>query len=162
MSNLHRSLANAQLCPRVPAVCRILKKHATIQTFYSVRYLKTSFRSPRTRLVSKVVDLLDMPQLPVDEESLTYIQAMNCMKHLDLSWNRLSNTRDDISVLRKHTPLLSTLDLQHNLWRKVRAAGSQAHDKRIAATNRGEQFGPVGKIIYHGVNLIGSRIEMPN
>ena len=36
MSNLHRSLANAQLCPRVP----LSVKHATIQTFYPVCYLK--------------------------------------------------------------------------------------------------------------------------
>ena len=40
MSNLHRSLANAQLCPRVPLSVLNLKKHVTIQTFYPVCYLK--------------------------------------------------------------------------------------------------------------------------
>ena len=36
MSNLHRSLANAQLCPRVLLYVLFKKKHATIQTFFLV------------------------------------------------------------------------------------------------------------------------------
>lgn len=44
---------------------------------------------------------------------------MNKVKQLDLSWNQLHNTRDDISILRKHAPVLETLDLRHNHWQKV-------------------------------------------
>ena len=44
---------------------------------------------------------------------------MKKISYLDLSWNQLTNTRDDISILRKHTPELATLDLSHNPWQKV-------------------------------------------
>ncbi len=44
---------------------------------------------------------------------------MGKLKYLDLTWNQLQNTRDDISILRKHAPVLLTLDLRHNNWQKV-------------------------------------------
>ena len=44
---------------------------------------------------------------------------MNKLKQLDLSWNQLQHTREDISILRKHAPVLEILDLRHNQWQKV-------------------------------------------
>lgn len=41
------------------------------------------------------------------------------LKHLDLSWNQLKKTGDEINVLCKHTTSLLTLDIQHNPWQKV-------------------------------------------
>lgn len=41
------------------------------------------------------------------------------LKFFDLSWNKLTNTREDLSILRKHACNLLTLDLRHNNWLKV-------------------------------------------
>lgn len=41
------------------------------------------------------------------------------LKHLDLSWNQLKKTGEEINVLCKHTTSLLTLDIQHNPWQKV-------------------------------------------
>ena len=38
---------------------------------------------------------------------------------MDLTWNKLQNTREDVSILRKHCPVLHTLDVRHNDWQKV-------------------------------------------
>lgn len=40
------------------------------------------------------------------------------MKFLDISWNKLQNTREDLSILRKHVPNLLILDTRHNNWQK--------------------------------------------
>ncbi|XP_033096422.1 leucine-rich repeat-containing protein 9-like, partial [Anneissia japonica] len=44
--------------------------------------------------------------------------GMTKLKYLDISWNDLTNTRDDLSVLRKHASALTTLDLRQNNWQK--------------------------------------------
>ena len=44
---------------------------------------------------------------------------MNSLLYLDVSWNSLSNTRDEMAVLRKYMPVLSVLDIRHNYWQKV-------------------------------------------
>ena len=36
-----------------------------------------------------------------------------------MCWNELTNTRDDLSILRKHSPNLTSLDLRYNNWQKV-------------------------------------------
>lgn len=41
------------------------------------------------------------------------------LKHLDLSWNQLKKSGDEINMLCKHTTSLLTLDIQHNPWQKV-------------------------------------------
>lgn len=51
--------------------------------------------------------------------SLFYSQNMVKLKFFDLSWNKLTNTREDLSILRKHACNLLTLDLRHNNWLKV-------------------------------------------
>nr|XP_054303550.1 leucine-rich repeat-containing protein 9 isoform X4 [Pongo pygmaeus] len=40
------------------------------------------------------------------------------LKHLDLSWNQLKKSGDEINMLCKHTTSLLTLDIQHNPWQK--------------------------------------------
>uniref|UniRef100_A0A8C6QC30 Leucine rich repeat containing 9 n=1 Tax=Nannospalax galili TaxID=1026970 RepID=A0A8C6QC30_NANGA len=40
------------------------------------------------------------------------------LKHLDLSWNQLKKTGDEINMLCKHTTSLLTLNIQHNPWQK--------------------------------------------
>ncbi|XP_064621486.1 leucine-rich repeat-containing protein 9-like isoform X3 [Lineus longissimus] len=51
--------------------------------------------------------------------TLEGVKSMTRLKYLDLSWNQLQNTRDDISILRKHAPGLLTVDLRHNNWQKL-------------------------------------------
>lgn len=41
------------------------------------------------------------------------------LKHLDLSWNQLKKSGDEINMLCKHTTSLLTLNIQHNPWQKV-------------------------------------------
>lgn len=38
---------------------------------------------------------------------------------LNLSWNQLTSLRDELTVLRKHCPALSSLDIRSNPWIKV-------------------------------------------
>ncbi|XP_035117929.2 leucine-rich repeat-containing protein 9 isoform X2 [Callithrix jacchus] len=40
------------------------------------------------------------------------------LKHLDLSWNQLKKSGDEINTLCKHTASLLTLNIQHNPWQK--------------------------------------------
>ncbi|XP_012511481.1 PREDICTED: leucine-rich repeat-containing protein 9 [Propithecus coquereli] len=40
------------------------------------------------------------------------------LRHLDLSWNQLKKSGDEINMLCKHTATLLTLDIQHNPWQK--------------------------------------------
>ena len=44
---------------------------------------------------------------------------MNRLKYLNISWNRLQNVRESVSILHKHTQHLNVLDLRHNPWFKV-------------------------------------------
>ena len=44
---------------------------------------------------------------------------MSKIRELDLSWNQLTSLRDDLIVLRKHSPTLNKLDLRNNPWIKV-------------------------------------------
>lgn len=41
------------------------------------------------------------------------------LKHLDLSWNQLKKSGDEINMLCKHTTSLLSLDIRHNPWQKV-------------------------------------------
>ena len=57
MSNLHRSLTDAQLCPRVLLPVLYLKNMPISKPSIPCIIVKTYILSPRTRLVSKVVNL---------------------------------------------------------------------------------------------------------
>ncbi|XP_072171420.1 leucine-rich repeat-containing protein 9-like [Diadema setosum] len=74
--------------------------------------------------LSRLEDVAHMPNLEYLDASFNKIytldgmKALSKLKTLDLSWNELTNTRDDLSILRKHSPNLSCLDLRHNSWQK--------------------------------------------
>ena len=63
-----------------------------------------------------------MPKYYMCTFSLRYVlqQNMNKLRHLDLTWNKLQNTREDVSIMRKHCPVLAVLDVRYNGWQKVR------------------------------------------
>ncbi|XP_042302422.1 leucine-rich repeat-containing protein 9 isoform X2 [Sceloporus undulatus] len=50
--------------------------------------------------------------------TLEGIRGLNKLKYLDLSWNQLKKAGEEISVLRKHTPAVLSLDIRHNPWHK--------------------------------------------
>ncbi|KAL7992751.1 hypothetical protein Chor_017007 [Crotalus horridus] len=50
--------------------------------------------------------------------TLEGIRGLNKLKYLDLSWNQLKKSAEEIGVLRKHTPMLLSLDIRHNPWHK--------------------------------------------
>ncbi|CAH1791753.1 unnamed protein product [Owenia fusiformis] len=50
--------------------------------------------------------------------TLDGMKGMTKLKHLDLSWNLLHSTREELSILRKHTPHLEFLNTLHNRWQK--------------------------------------------
>ncbi|XP_039175437.1 leucine-rich repeat-containing protein 9 isoform X3 [Crotalus tigris] len=50
--------------------------------------------------------------------TLEGIRGLNKLKYLDLSWNQLKKSAEEIGVLRKHTPMLLSLDIRHNQWHK--------------------------------------------
>lgn len=51
--------------------------------------------------------------------TLEGIRALNKLQFFDLSWNQLKKSKEVISILRKHTPNLQSLDIRHNPWYKV-------------------------------------------
>ncbi|KAL3874482.1 hypothetical protein ACJMK2_037491, partial [Sinanodonta woodiana] len=50
--------------------------------------------------------------------SLEGMKGLTKLKFLDISWNRLERTRDELSIMRKHMPNLVSLDVRHNRWQK--------------------------------------------
>ncbi|KAF7251925.1 Leucine-rich repeat-containing protein 9 [Varanus komodoensis] len=69
-------------------------------------------------------DVYHLPNLEYFDAShnhvitLEGIRALNKLKYLDLSWNQLKKVGEEISVLRKHTPSVVSLDIRHNPWHK--------------------------------------------
>ncbi|XP_063150021.1 leucine-rich repeat-containing protein 9 [Candoia aspera] len=69
-------------------------------------------------------DVYHLPNLEYFDAShnhvitLEGIRGLNKLKYLDLSWNQLKKTGEEISVLRKHTPMVLSLDIRHNPWHK--------------------------------------------
>ncbi|KAK3093172.1 hypothetical protein FSP39_012192 [Pinctada imbricata] len=51
-------------------------------------------------------------------ETLEGLKNVQKLKFLDLSWNKLSRTREELSIMRKHTSNLLSLDIRHNTWLK--------------------------------------------
>ena len=52
-------------------------------------------------------------------KAVVLFQGLHKLRMMDMSWNKLHNTREELSILRKHTPNLNTLDVRHNPWQKV-------------------------------------------
>lgn len=46
-------------------------------------------------------------------------QGCNRLKHLDVSWNLLTHTREELGIMRKHVITLTYLDTRNNPWQKV-------------------------------------------
>lgn len=44
-------------------------------------------------------------------------QSLPKLTVLDVSWNNLSHLHQDITVLKKHIPLLQSLDIRYNYWK---------------------------------------------
>ncbi|XP_061469286.1 leucine-rich repeat-containing protein 9 isoform X2 [Rhineura floridana] len=69
-------------------------------------------------------DVYHLPNLEYFDAShnhvitLEGIRGLNKLKHLDLSWNQLKKAGEEIGVLRKHTPMVLSLDIRHNPWHK--------------------------------------------
>jgi len=42
------------------------------------------------------------------------------LKHLDVSWNQLIHTREELGIMRKHVITLTYLDTRNNPWQKVK------------------------------------------
>ena len=61
----------------------------------------------------------ELPAVSMSDVLCVCLQSMNSLLYLDVSWNSLSNTRDEMAVLRKYMPVLSVLDIRHNYWQKV-------------------------------------------
>ncbi|XP_071079047.1 leucine-rich repeat-containing protein 9-like [Haliotis cracherodii] len=50
--------------------------------------------------------------------TLEGMKGLSRLKQLDISWNRLTNTREELSILRKHMSGLKTLNMRYNPWLK--------------------------------------------
>ncbi|XP_033624638.1 leucine-rich repeat-containing protein 9-like [Asterias rubens] len=96
-----------------------LTKLKSLAMLTSLQKLIVSFNE-----LSKLEDLAHMASLEYIDASfnklytLDAFRGMSKLKTLDLSWNELSNTKDDLSILRKHAPGLVCLDLRYNSWQK--------------------------------------------
>ncbi|XP_039271513.2 leucine-rich repeat-containing protein 9-like [Styela clava] len=91
-----------------------------IGTLSQLKHLVVSFNE-----LTRLEDIAHMPNLvEVDASfnkinSLEGMRGMSKLKTLNLSWNQLTSLRDDLTVMRKHCPLLSTLDIRSNPWIKA-------------------------------------------
>nr|CAB3263538.1 leucine-rich repeat-containing protein 9-like [Phallusia mammillata] len=91
-----------------------------INTLSQLKHLVVSFNE-----LTRLEDIAHMTQLEkVDSSfnkisSLEGMRGMTKLRDLNLSWNQLTSLRDDLTVLRKHSPVLNTLDLRNNPWIKA-------------------------------------------
>lgn len=51
--------------------------------------------------------------------TLEGLRVLGQLKELNVSWNKLTKAREDVAVLRKHTPTLLKLDTRYNPWNRV-------------------------------------------
>ena len=95
-----------------------LSKLKPIQNLHNLKRLVASANE-----LTKLDDLshLNIEYLDVSFNKISTLDGFKNvpkMKFLDLSWNKLYNTREDLSILRKHVPNLLILDIRHNTWQK--------------------------------------------
>lgn len=67
--------------------------------------------------------------------TLEGLKGLQRLKELDVSWNKLSKSREEVAVLRKHTPALLKLDTRYNPWEKVRALTKERTTAKDVRTN---------------------------
>lgn len=95
-----------------------LTKLKHIQSLTNLKKLVVSFNE-----LTRLDEVTHMPleYLDASFNKITTLEGMKGMvqlQHLDVSWNTLHNTREELSVLRKHCTMLNHLDLRHNPWLK--------------------------------------------
>ncbi|XP_069116713.1 leucine-rich repeat-containing protein 9-like isoform X3 [Argopecten irradians] len=95
-----------------------LTKLRSLQALKALRRLVVSFND-----LSKLDDLAytSLEYLDASFNKISTLEGLKNMyklKFLDLSWNKLLHTRDELSILRKHISNLVTLDLRNNNWQK--------------------------------------------
>ncbi|NWX82753.1 LRRC9 protein, partial [Nothoprocta pentlandii] len=70
-------------------------------------------------------DICDLPNLEYFDASHNHVimlKGLRCLRKLqcfDLSWNQLKKIREEMNVLREHTPNLLSLDIAHNPWHET-------------------------------------------
>ncbi|XP_010216399.1 PREDICTED: leucine-rich repeat-containing protein 9-like [Tinamus guttatus] len=70
-------------------------------------------------------DIYDLPNLEYFDASHNHVITLEGLRRLrklrcfDLSWNQLKKIREEINILREHTPNLLSLDIAHNPWHKT-------------------------------------------
>ncbi|XP_053406324.1 leucine-rich repeat-containing protein 9-like isoform X5 [Mercenaria mercenaria] len=95
-----------------------LTKLKPLQPLRMLKRLVVSFNE-----LTKLDELAHMgiEQLDASFNKITTLEGMKSLhklRMLDLSWNKLTNTKDELSTLRKHMPNINTLDVRHNTWQK--------------------------------------------
>ncbi|XP_059173305.1 leucine-rich repeat-containing protein 9-like isoform X2 [Physella acuta] len=84
--------------------------------------------------LTRLDDLSNMQMTVLDASfnkiyTLDGMKGMTKLKELNVSWNKLVNTREELSILRKHLSSLHVLDFRNNPWLKAR-------DLRLRAIGR--------------------------
>lgn len=95
-----------------------ISKLKPIQALVHLKRLTVSFNelSRLDEVANMGIEYLDASFNQIS--TLEGLKNMVKLKFFDLSWNKLTNTREDLSILRKHACNLLTLDLRHNNWLK--------------------------------------------
>nr|XP_022332451.1 leucine-rich repeat-containing protein 9-like isoform X3 [Crassostrea virginica] len=95
-----------------------ISKLKSIHSLHNLKRLTVSFNelSRLDEVANMGLEYLDASFNQIS--TLDGLKNMVKLKFFDLSWNKLSNTREDLSILRKHACNLLTLDLRHNNWLK--------------------------------------------
>ncbi|XP_039597283.1 leucine-rich repeat-containing protein 9 [Polypterus senegalus] len=97
-----------------------LNKLKDLSCLTSLRKLSISFNE-----FTHLEDVSHLPNLEYLDASHNHIaglegmRSLSKLKHFDLSWNCLTRVRDEIAILRKHTPALLYLDISNNPWLKT-------------------------------------------
>ncbi|TRY55271.1 hypothetical protein DNTS_015750, partial [Danionella cerebrum] len=103
--NLHGNSLN-----KLPEISRIL----------TLKNLTVSFNE-----LTHLDDISHMPNLEYLDVSFNHVSSLEGLRglgrltKLDLRWNQLTRVRDDMNILRKHTPTLLRLDTRHNPWHRT-------------------------------------------
>lgn len=101
---------------------RITKKHVEyLEAHRERKYVNTNHNSFQhcfyVYLLQYNLEYLDASHNHVI--TLEGFRGLMKLKQLDLSWNQLKKSGDEINVLCKHTTSLLILDIRHNPWQKV-------------------------------------------
>ncbi|KAM6912256.1 leucine-rich repeat-containing protein 9 [Xenentodon cancila] len=94
-----------------------LRKIKEISSLTALKHLTISFNE-----FTYLDDISYMPNLQFLDASFNHVgtleglRGLRRLKELNVCWNKLTKAREDMSVLRKHTPALLKLDTQYNPW----------------------------------------------